>query len=80
MFSEDESQVVLLDFQVIALAHPAKDIWYFLSVATGKSYQWRPETWGISTTSFSLLNIFAPFIQLHKQSLCLNSDYVSIVY
>ena len=35
MFSEDESQVVLLDYQVMSLAHPAKDIWYFLSVASG---------------------------------------------
>ena len=36
MFSEDESQVVLLDYQIMALAHPAKDIWYFLSVASGQ--------------------------------------------
>ncbi len=36
MFSEDDSEVVLLDYQLSALLHPAKDLWYFLSLATGK--------------------------------------------
>ena len=36
MFSEDESEVVLLDYQLSAILHPAKDLWYFLSLATGE--------------------------------------------
>ncbi len=39
MFSEDESQVTLLDYQLMALLHPAKDLWYFLSVATDADFR-----------------------------------------
>ena len=39
MFSEDESEVVLLDFQLMGLFHPAKDLWYFLSLATDADFR-----------------------------------------
>ena len=31
MFSKDETKVTFLDFQVLVLLHPARDIWYFLA-------------------------------------------------
>lgn len=31
MFSEDETKVTLLDFQLMTILHPARDIWYFLA-------------------------------------------------
>ena len=39
MFSEDESEVVLLDFQLMGLCHPARDLWYFLSLATDADFR-----------------------------------------
>ena len=31
LFSEDETKVTLLDFQLMTILHPARDIWYFLA-------------------------------------------------
>ena len=39
MFSEDESEVVLLDYQLMGLFHPARDLWYFLSLATDADFR-----------------------------------------
>ena len=39
MFSEDETQVMLLDYQIMVRLHPARDIWYFLSAASDAEFR-----------------------------------------
>jgi len=39
MFTEDGRQTVLLDFQLMCLMHPARDLWYFLAVATDADFR-----------------------------------------
>jgi hypothetical protein len=39
MFSEDESEMKLVDFQLTGLWHPAKDLWHFLSTATDANFR-----------------------------------------
>jgi aminoglycoside phosphotransferase (APT) family kinase protein len=39
MFSEDESSVTLLDYQLMGLLHPAKDLWYFLAATTDAEFR-----------------------------------------
>jgi aminoglycoside phosphotransferase (APT) family kinase protein len=36
MFSETDDEVAFIDFQMMSLSHPARDIWYFLAVNTDK--------------------------------------------
>jgi thiamine kinase-like enzyme len=36
MFEESEDSATLIDFQMISLAHPARDLWYLLSVNTDR--------------------------------------------
>ena len=39
MFSDDESRVVLLDYQLMGILHPAKDLWYFLAATTDADFR-----------------------------------------
>ena len=39
MFSEDETQVMLLDYQIMVRLHPARDIWYFLAATTDAEFR-----------------------------------------
>ena len=36
MFSEADDHVTLIDFQMIGLSHPARDLWYLLATSTDK--------------------------------------------
>lgn len=39
MFSQDETKVTFLDFQIMQILHPARDIWYFLAGATDGDFR-----------------------------------------
>ena len=39
LFSEDESKVTLIDYQQMALVHPARDFWHFLSATTDAEFR-----------------------------------------
>lgn len=39
LFSKDESKVTLIDYQQMALLHPARDIWHFLSATTDAEFR-----------------------------------------
>ena len=39
MFSKDETQVTLLDYQIMVRLHPARDIWYFLAAITDAEFR-----------------------------------------
>jgi aminoglycoside phosphotransferase (APT) family kinase protein len=36
MFEESEDSATLIDFQMITLGHPARDLWYLLAINTDK--------------------------------------------
>lgn len=39
MFNEDDSEVVLIDYQMMSLLHPARDLWYFMAIGTDADFR-----------------------------------------
>jgi len=57
MFSEDETKVTFLDFQLMQVDHPARDIWHFLAGTTDADFR-RQHLQGLLRDYFDVLQTY----------------------
>jgi len=57
LFSEDDNKVCFIDFQMLAINHPANDFWYFLSICTDS--KWRREN--LESVIKAYFNVFIEY-------------------
>lgn len=57
MFTQDETKVTFLDYQIMQILHPSRDIWYFLAGATDADFR-REHLQGLLRDYFQVLQAY----------------------
>ncbi len=60
LFSEDNLKACMVDFQMLSIGHPARDIWYFFYICSDST--WRKEHLGQALESY--FNTFRIYLDL----------------